>query len=48
MCYVVTRSHILKRADNKGIHTPKDHPQRTPSKVLLTLDAYDLRPTKTA
>ena len=40
--YVVTRSHILARVDNKGIHAPIDKPQRTPSKVLTTLDAYDL------
>lgn len=40
--YVVTRSAILARVDNKGIHAPKDKPQRTPSKVLTALDAYDL------
>jgi hypothetical protein len=40
--YVVTRSAVLARVDNKGIHTPKDKPQRTPSKVLNALDAYDL------
>ena len=40
--YVVTRSAVLARVDNKGIHAPKGNPQRTPSKVLNALDAYDL------
>lgn len=48
VCYIVTRSHILARVDGNGIHAPKDRPQRTPSKILTTLDAYDLHTTKTA
>lgn len=40
--YVCTRAAVLARVDNKGIHAPKDKPQRTPGKVLLMLDAYEL------
>jgi hypothetical protein len=40
--YVCTRASVLARVDDKGIHAPKDKPQRTPSKVLNALDAYDL------
>lgn len=39
--YVCTRAAVLARVDNKGIHAPKDKPQRTPGKVLLMLDAYE-------
>lgn len=44
--YIATRSHILARVDNKGIHAPKDRPQRTPSKVLQTIDTYELHRVK--
>jgi hypothetical protein len=40
--YICTRSEVLARVDDNGYHAPKGKPQRTPKKIMITIDAWEL------